>query len=216
MGILRIGVTGGACVAVLALGLWGTGTETDPEHEAGAVPADATMSVHCVIPSSVVFVPAVTYTILPRIPLSTLPGCHSQLHGAVNGQEAVDSHCAWTSSQNLVIRHATPVMKLAGQQCKATTAAELRVRLNHPTSTEKVALTADFLSEQWVTLFGGNGQIAAAPLQDGRDHDRLQNGEIAFGGESPATGGSQTTLYLTDFRTPRVISPQLHFEFIAR
>lgn len=217
-------MTGGACAAVLALGLWGTGTEADSEHEVGAASAVATMSVHCVVPASVVFVPAVTYAILPRTSAAMLPGCHSQLHGAVNGQEAVDSDCTWINPQNLVIHHSTPVMKLAGQQCKTTTAAELRVRRAHRTPMEEVALTAHglahsnahFLDEHSVTLFGGNGKIAAAPLQDGRDHDRLQNGEIAFGGETPATGGSQTTLYLTDFSTPRVISPQLHFEFIAR
>lgn len=217
-------VTGGVCAGIVALGLWGVGVELDSDPELTASTATGTFSVHCIVPDSVVFVPELTYTLLPQSSPLAGASCRGSLLGAVNGQGDVAARCHWTSPEKLTVVHATPVMKLAGLQCKDVTSTELQVHLDPLTNTHTVAITsphrpsrdADILAAgKSVTLFGLQGRIATLPLRDGRDLDQRLNGEIAFGGDSPATGGSVTTVEWASITTPMAISPQLHFVFTA-
>lgn len=222
MGCRLTGVTGGLCAALAALSVWEYADSFD--QEVYAVGNTASMSVHCIAPDSVAFVPEIIYTIQPHSSPALAPLYVAVLVGPVNGQDNVTTRSHWQPPHTIIVTHATPTMKLAGLQCKDVSSATLHVRLDYTPPGRNVAITSPqhsrnpphhLIAGQTESLFGTHGQISAMPLHDGRDADHHLNGEIAFGGDSPTTGGTTTVLHLSANTTVPLTHPQLHFMFAS-
>lgn len=222
MGRKLIELTGGVCAILVALGMWVWTDGTDPV--AYAVDGTASLSVQCSAPDSVAFVPEVVYTVQPRSSPTALSSYKAILTGPVNGQDSIVTRSHWQTPQTIIIAHATPMMKLAGLQCKDTSASTLYVGLDKMQLGHEVSITTPHLTQKLTTplvagqtdsLFGVRGQISGTPLQDGRDADHHLNGEIAFGGDSATTGGTKTIFQFSINTVTPNLRPQLHFTFAA-
>lgn len=173
--------------------------------------ATSTISITCSAPAITAFVPEVLINFSPPEPVaSTAPvDCKDysmSLEGAVNGDGVPhDPSCDFRNVNGeyyVQISYPTPIMKVAGLQCRQISSASLDVHRSGPNDGVKVyferlgaANPVHDVAEIAVQMFGREGYIGVA-LRDGEDEDGLRNGEIVFGGGDERSGGSKTILLI--------------------
>jgi len=168
--------------------------------------SDYTLSVDCVEPTVVAFVPSLSYSI-------SSPGTQrnyslaannlvisSDITNAINSDTAPSISGMAASGNHVTFHHRGPLVKIGGVQCSSSTSASFAVYGDGADDTQFNLAMETSGSNSWqasnqvdnrvagnaAVIFGAGGLISSAAINDGSDADTIVNGEIAFGGTQGA------------------------------
>lgn len=183
------------------------------ENEVDAAQSTAALSVVCVDPVVVSFVPNASYNLtFPAASQATAPNLAaiavaSSLSQNVNSDSNPNvTHASNPASKIVRFYHRGPYIKIGGVQCSTNSSATLAIHGDGVNDTQYDIAVESASSTAWAAgnqvdqltgsnpamIYGSGGLLGTSPLSDGSDSDGILNGEIAFGGES---GGGSYRLF---------------------
>jgi len=186
-----------------------------------AAEATSSITVNCIAPTPVAFIPSVVlaYSFDSKSSALTDADCSfasAELNDSVNGDMVPNiSSCTRSRKDGISqirIDYQTPVMKIAGLQCHNESSAEMKafwkdndektvngIYLEAPNLKTPLRNIKNAITETGSSIYGTDGHLGQG-VKDGYDADGKLNGEIAFGGATQETGGTKTVVLIDAFQ----------------